>query len=288
MSSLRWRDHIAREQSEITTTHQIQQLETAQMNQSQTLCLVAERVEAVLKQLSPNVEASQIHMRHLSPNVEASQLRVGKCTDQIASVRERQMDLEKEWRMPDPRKKPGRRRDIPIKQEEAESHSSRQSSYRRCYIADTEIPHTICHIQYNMSYPSSGSTDPNQNAHADTYRALPVPGKSPIIDTRPKGQPLLFAGGSTRNSNMNKICGPPNFDPYNLDRWMREMHFWRGMYQMIHDDQIIAAAGIQGNPELREVVMDYIEECRTQSDLPTILSRLGRIGREYGALTEVQ
>lgn len=99
---------------------------------------------------------------------------------------------------------------------------------------------------------------------------------------------MFGGGGPATSSNLRKICDPPKFDPSNLDRGKREMHFWRSMYQIIPDDQIVAAAGLQGNPELKEIVMDFTEENRAVSKLPTFENLLLRIDREYGALSEVQ
>ena len=104
-----------------------------------------------------------------------------------------------------------------------------------------------------------------------------------------QGRPLMFGGGGqTQSSNLHEICDPPKFDPSNSDHWQREMHFRRSMYQMIHGDQIIAAAGLQGGPELIEIVMDFAEKNRSRSEIPTFLNLLHRVDREYGAITEVQ
>ena len=97
---------------------------------------------------------------------------------------------------------------------------------------------------------------------------------------------MIRGGGSIASPNLHKICARPKCEPSNLDHWKREMDFWRIMYQVIPDDQIVAAAGLQGNSELKEIVVDFTEENRALSAEPAFSNLLLRIGREYGALAE--
>ena len=111
---------------------------------------------------------------------------------------------------------------------------------------------------------------------------------APVVGNVSHGPPMLLGGGTMTSSNLHKICAHPKFEPSNLDKWKREMHFWRIMYQVIPGDQIVEAVCLQRYSELGEIVMGFADGERDSSVLPTFANLLRRIDREYGALAEVQ
>ena len=278
--NLREQDHASREQIWQQTQQQMSRLEAVQLHQSNTLSLVAERLEAGLRQLSVNLEENQTH--------------IVKCTEQITADHERLSTLERDGWRPDPWKKEAGKREVTVKQEGTDASSWWENPVKiKSEVFPPpknlnwgKMPETVNDA---MSFPSSSIQGEPHGGYPNIQTGGLAAGNIPQPTPTTQGQPLLFGGGGLANpSNLHKICAPPKFDASNLDHWKREMLFWRSMYQMIPDEQMVAAAGLQGNPELKEIVMDFTEENRAASKLPTFADLLSRIDREYGALTEVQ
>ena len=107
--TMREQDHSAREQLRQITQHQTTNLEAVQLNQANTLSLVAGRLEDGLEQLAAILEENQSHMK--------------KRSEQILFDHGRLSNLEREGWRPDPWKKSAGVREVQVKQDESESSS---------------------------------------------------------------------------------------------------------------------------------------------------------------------
>ena len=279
VASMREQDISARMADQRTSQDKMKKLEITQGQQSNALAMVAERVEASMEIMSGDLEESKHHIRN--------------CADQITVGHSRIDSLEKEGWRPDPWKSSVRTRDWSDGADAEPARPKREHSAEvktECFPPPEranwgKMPNLR---PGEMSFPSSGSTDiAPESSNSDPWGPRMNPGTSNLPNPA-HVLPTVSTAMTMSASNLHKICDRPKFEGSNLGRWKREMHFWRSMYSMIPDDQFIAASGLQGSPELREIVMDYTEENRASAVESTFASLLLRIDREYGALTEVQ
>ena len=87
--------------------------------------------------------------------------------------------------------------------------------------------------------------------------------------------------------NLHKISPPPKFEPQRFDVWPREMKFWRNLYRSLPDEQLLAAIGLSGNTDFRDLLMDYYESCNGNYANASFSDFMDKEKQEYGALAEV-
>ena len=277
--SMREQDQSSRELDKRQTQDQMGKLDVVKMRQAQTLSAAAERMGDGIKQLSAHLEENQLHIR--------------KRIAQIALRHGRVNTFAKGGWMPDPWEKSSSVRESPVNVGENGGHPARNSPLRAKQEAfppprKEQRGKLPAADPDEMSFPSSGFNEcPSVSRNEGVYytQATPV---EPTTLNPIRAQSIADVGSVATLSNLRKICDHPKFDPPNLDSWKREMHFWRSLYGVIPDDQIVAAARLQGSSELMEIVMDFTDANRALPIGPSFATFLRRIGREYGALAEAQ
>ena len=68
---------------------------------------------------------------------------------------------------------------------------------------------------------------------------------------------------------------------------MREVEFWRELYRNIDDDQILACLGLSGSEELKDLLMDFLEEARTTLPIRTFGRFLLKTQKELGSVSDI-
>ena len=84
------------------------------------------------------------------------------------------------------------------------------------------------------------------------------PNISPPI-TPERGIRAEERGGSSivNMNNSHRINPPPKFTPNQLERWKRELAFWKDIYSGIPGGKLLCSMGIHGEPELNDILMEY-------------------------------
>ena len=83
-------------------------------------------------------------------------------------------------------------------------------------------------------------------------------------------------------NQLRKIEAPPKFEPRNLSLWKRNLQFWKDIYLGIPEEQLLAAIGLKGEPELKDLLYGYYREFSDRDTLRSLEGFYLVVEREYG------
>ena len=89
------------------------------------------------------------------------------------------------------------------------------------------------------------------------------------------------------DSKLHRMNPHPRLDPNQLGSRARRIRFWGELYTSVGGGQILAAFGLNAGGDIREGLMDYLEETRLYVGTRALGCVLGKIHLGYGATHEV-
>ena len=101
----------------------------------------------------------------------------------------------------------------------------------------------------------------------------------------------VFVGNSQARSTaswqLHKLPPPPKFEIKQSEGWLREVRFWRELYRRIDGDQVLACLGLNSSEEVKDILMDFLDENPAAAGNRTFEGALVKIQKEFGAVNDL-